>query len=113
MTEVAHRLSTSKSTDDVTNILHCTYELRRIENPNEQQLGRKPARLNTSPGRRILLCLGNFTLCFLNQYKLIVESWWVFIKYILSRVPGGEWWTQVDVSSRNILFIINIIFTGL
>ncbi|KAF9818687.1 hypothetical protein SFRURICE_011733 [Spodoptera frugiperda] len=33
MTEVAHRLSTSKSMDDVTNILHRTYEL-----------GRKPAR---------------------------------------------------------------------
>ncbi|KAF9804248.1 hypothetical protein SFRURICE_020676 [Spodoptera frugiperda] len=38
MTEIAHRLSTSKSTDDFT----C--ELTRIENPNEQQLGRKPAR---------------------------------------------------------------------
>uniref|UniRef100_A0A2H1V5K5 SFRICE_017070 n=1 Tax=Spodoptera frugiperda TaxID=7108 RepID=A0A2H1V5K5_SPOFR len=37
--------------DDVTNILHTkfTCELTRIENPNEQQLGRKPARLNTSP----------------------------------------------------------------
>ncbi|KAF9810307.1 hypothetical protein SFRURICE_016225 [Spodoptera frugiperda] len=29
MTEVAHRLSTSKSTDDVTNILHRTYEKAR------------------------------------------------------------------------------------
>ncbi|KAF9824116.1 hypothetical protein SFRURICE_002237 [Spodoptera frugiperda] len=48
MTEVAHRLSTSKSTDDVTNILHRTYEvymrIKTDRNPNEQQLGRKPAR---------------------------------------------------------------------
>uniref|UniRef100_A0A2H1W6T3 SFRICE_041678 n=1 Tax=Spodoptera frugiperda TaxID=7108 RepID=A0A2H1W6T3_SPOFR len=48
MTEVAHRLSTNKSTDDV--IISCiahmkfTCELTWIENPNEQQLGRKPAR---------------------------------------------------------------------
>ncbi|KAF9822709.1 hypothetical protein SFRURICE_011014, partial [Spodoptera frugiperda] len=159
MTDVAHRLSTSKSMDDVTNILHRTYEvcmrintdrksqrttvgqkarqadhlawsedppllrelyslfpkvvtpdvietnlhgmshidyrranqwmtsqipciahmkfaceLTRIENPNEQLLGRKPARLITSPGRRILLCLGNFTLCSLNEF---VNVWLV------------------------------------
>ncbi|KAF9816833.1 hypothetical protein SFRURICE_009206 [Spodoptera frugiperda] len=47
-----------------------TCELTRLENPNEQQLGRKPARLITSPGRRILLFLGNFTLCSLNSCGL-------------------------------------------
>uniref|UniRef100_A0A2H1VUI6 SFRICE_015395 n=1 Tax=Spodoptera frugiperda TaxID=7108 RepID=A0A2H1VUI6_SPOFR len=50
MTEVAHRLSTSKSTDDVTNILHRTIhmkftcELTWIENLNVEQLGRNTAR---------------------------------------------------------------------
>uniref|UniRef100_A0A2H1VP49 SFRICE_008678 n=1 Tax=Spodoptera frugiperda TaxID=7108 RepID=A0A2H1VP49_SPOFR len=45
MTEVAHRLSTSKSTDEISCIAHMKFTcgLRRIENPNEQQLGRKPA----------------------------------------------------------------------
>ncbi|KAF9802881.1 hypothetical protein SFRURICE_015478 [Spodoptera frugiperda] len=33
--------------------------------------GGKPARLNTSPGRRILLFLGNFTLCSLNLSHVI------------------------------------------
>uniref|UniRef100_A0A2H1V0L5 SFRICE_022231 n=1 Tax=Spodoptera frugiperda TaxID=7108 RepID=A0A2H1V0L5_SPOFR len=38
MTEVAHRLSTSKSTDDVTNILHRTYEVcMRINTDRKSQ----------------------------------------------------------------------------
>ncbi|KAF9822765.1 hypothetical protein SFRURICE_019455 [Spodoptera frugiperda] len=59
MTEVTYKLSTSKSTDDVI-VLSCiahtkfTCELRRIENYNEQQLGRKPARLITSPAYFVL-----------------------------------------------------------
>ncbi|KAF9824331.1 hypothetical protein SFRURICE_001973 [Spodoptera frugiperda] len=53
-----------------------TCELRRIENPNEQQLGSKPARLITSPGRRILLFLGNFTRCSLNtQWNHFYIGW--------------------------------------
>ncbi|KAF9822429.1 hypothetical protein SFRURICE_017704 [Spodoptera frugiperda] len=64
--------------DDVTNILLAhmkfTCELTRIENPNEQQLGRKPARLITSPGRRILLFLGNFTLCSLKLLLLFMGN---------------------------------------
>ncbi|KAF9812319.1 hypothetical protein SFRURICE_005430 [Spodoptera frugiperda] len=48
MTEVAHRLATSKSTDDVTNILHLTYEVyMRINMDRKSQpttAGRKPAR---------------------------------------------------------------------
>ncbi|KAF9821304.1 hypothetical protein SFRURICE_005770 [Spodoptera frugiperda] len=60
-------------TSQISCIAHIkfTCELTRIENPNEQQLGRKPARLITSPGRRILLCLGNFTLCSLNIHTYI------------------------------------------
>ncbi|KAF9793922.1 hypothetical protein SFRURICE_003442 [Spodoptera frugiperda] len=56
-------------TSQISCIAHMkfTCELRRIENPNEQQLGSKPARLITSPGRRILLFLGNFTLCSLKS----------------------------------------------
>ncbi|KAF9804910.1 hypothetical protein SFRURICE_007813 [Spodoptera frugiperda] len=38
MTEVTHRLSTSKSTDDVTNILHRTYEVyMRIKTDRKSQ----------------------------------------------------------------------------
>ncbi|KAF9803340.1 hypothetical protein SFRURICE_007186 [Spodoptera frugiperda] len=38
MTEVAHRLSTSKSTDDVINILHRTYEVyMRINTDRKSQ----------------------------------------------------------------------------
>ncbi|KAF9801967.1 hypothetical protein SFRURICE_007339 [Spodoptera frugiperda] len=48
MTEVAHRLSTSNQwmTSQISCIAHMkfTCELTRIENPNEQQLGRKPTR---------------------------------------------------------------------
>uniref|UniRef100_A0A2H1WCI0 SFRICE_034653 n=1 Tax=Spodoptera frugiperda TaxID=7108 RepID=A0A2H1WCI0_SPOFR len=36
MTEVAHRLSTSKSTDDVTNILHRTYEVYMRNNTDRK-----------------------------------------------------------------------------
>uniref|UniRef100_A0A2H1VQ78 SFRICE_039794 n=1 Tax=Spodoptera frugiperda TaxID=7108 RepID=A0A2H1VQ78_SPOFR len=46
-------------TSQISCIAHTkfTCEITRIENPNEQRLGRKPARLITSPGRRILLFL--------------------------------------------------------
>ncbi|KAF9824912.1 hypothetical protein SFRURICE_007359 [Spodoptera frugiperda] len=56
-------------TSQISCIAHMKFacELTQIENPNEQQLGRKPARLITSPGRRILLFLGNFTLCSLKS----------------------------------------------
>uniref|UniRef100_A0A2H1VFG3 SFRICE_014933 n=1 Tax=Spodoptera frugiperda TaxID=7108 RepID=A0A2H1VFG3_SPOFR len=38
MTEVAHRLSTTKSTGDVTNILHRTYEVyMRIKTDRKSQ----------------------------------------------------------------------------
>ncbi|KAF9810374.1 hypothetical protein SFRURICE_008630 [Spodoptera frugiperda] len=49
----------SRMTSQISCIAHMkfTCELRRIENPNEQQLGRKPARLITSPGA--LVCYYN------------------------------------------------------
>ncbi|KAF9803673.1 hypothetical protein SFRURICE_003385, partial [Spodoptera frugiperda] len=53
MTEVAHRLSTSKSTDDVTNILHRTYEVyMRIKTDRKNHF--REQRVKFPKKRRIL-----------------------------------------------------------
>uniref|UniRef100_A0A2H1V4X5 SFRICE_017136 n=1 Tax=Spodoptera frugiperda TaxID=7108 RepID=A0A2H1V4X5_SPOFR len=84
-------------TSQISCIAHMkfTCELRRIENPNEQQLGRKPARLITSPGRRILLFLGNFTRCFLKDFdkktKILTtyHRFLIRISSLMSRIGNG------------------------
>uniref|UniRef100_A0A2H1WX95 SFRICE_039551 n=1 Tax=Spodoptera frugiperda TaxID=7108 RepID=A0A2H1WX95_SPOFR len=49
---IDYRRANQRMTSQISCIAHMkfTCEITRIENPNEQQLGRKPARLITSPG---------------------------------------------------------------
>ncbi|KAF9800051.1 hypothetical protein SFRURICE_014056 [Spodoptera frugiperda] len=91
---IDYRRANQRMTSQVSCIAHIkfTCELTRIENPNEQLLGRKPARLITSPGRRILLFLGNFTRCSLKLFRLAVieiDTQNSHIAYCLPRWSSG------------------------
>ncbi|KAF9809670.1 hypothetical protein SFRURICE_016441, partial [Spodoptera frugiperda] len=75
MTEVAHRLSTSKSTDDVINILHRTYEVyMRINTDRKSQrttVGQKARQADHLAWSEDPPFPRELTLCSLNNYKKI------------------------------------------